>query len=1006
MLKKILFSAVLIVVVASASLGSFSAEPVTAASPGPSYILMANGNTLPDKIETRVVQAGGTITRYIPEIGLVVASATDPNFSTKASRIPGIRAVMPNATIQWVDPRQTVASEFTVESIGDPPYSGSADLFFDLQWGHTAVKAPAAWAKGGRGAGARVAVLDSGYDLTHPDLVPNINFELSMNFVEGETLQYGLPDPFSHGTHVAGTIAAAQNQFGVIGVAPDAELVLIKVLSDQGSGSFADVMSGIVYAANVGADVINMSLGAAIQRSGIYDDEGNLIVKANEVASLLTALSRATTYAYQQGTTVISSAGNSGLDSNKTKDLVLVPSQSTHVISISATAPIGWAVDPLNTNLDNLASYSNYGLSHITFAAPGGDFIYPGNESCTVAGLTRPCWVFDLVFSTGNGSWYWSAGTSMAAPHASGVAAIIIGRYGGSMHPAQVEANLRAAADDLGKPGRDPFYGHGRVNAYNTVMDWDTLNLTILHTNDFHSRVDQYNRNGARCKQADEAAGLCIAGAPRIATLVEQFRNNTENVLLLDSGDQFQGTLFFTLFQGDVLNTTMNYIGYDAMAIGNHEFDSGPGILADFIAASDFPVLSANTVIDPVYEPELASLVQPYVILERGGHQIGIIGLTTPDTSNISSPGPHVTFTDSLTALQAAADELAAQGVNKVIALTHLGYDIDINLAQNVSGVDIIIGGHSHSFTYSPALPISFSPPTFPQFGPLVPVDTYPSVVHNPDGDPVLFVTAYQWGTFLGNLNVIFSPDGKILHKEGNPIYLGANVAKDPVLDAMLDPYRAEIEELINTPVGETTVDLLIVQGGQQICRLGECLMGNLVADAMLWMANEAEPGAGYQIAFQNGGGLRAPILAGIVTMGDVMETLPFGNTIATFELQGTYVKAALENGARLYPSGNGGFAQVAGLRYTINASHPAGSRVSDIHVWNGIGWDPLDMNVMYKVVTNDFMRRGGDNYLMFRDFAVNPYDFGPQLDEALADYFGEFSPVTPVIEGRVIISP
>jgi lantibiotic leader peptide-processing serine protease len=208
--------------------------------------------------------------------------------------------------------------------------------------------------------------------------VPNINFDLSKNFVEGEALQYGLPDPFSHGTHVAGTIAAAQNKFGVIGVAPDAELVLVKVLGDAGSGSFADVMAGIVYAANVKADVINMSLGASLPKRGIYDDQGNLIARANEVAALLNALSRATSYAYKQGTTVIASAGNNGLDSNKTRDLVHVPSQSVNVISISATAPIGWATDPLNINLDNLASYSNYGLSHITFAAPGGDFIYPG----------------------------------------------------------------------------------------------------------------------------------------------------------------------------------------------------------------------------------------------------------------------------------------------------------------------------------------------------------------------------------------------------------------------------------------------------------------------------------------------------------------------------------------------------------------------------------------------------------------------------------------------------
>jgi 5'-nucleotidase / UDP-sugar diphosphatase len=538
------------------------------------------------------------------------------------------------------------------------------------------------------------------------------------------------------------------------------------------------------------------------------------------------------------------------------------------------------------------------------------------------------------------------------------------------------------------------------------VEELDILDLTILHTNDFHARVDEYNRNGARCSEADADAGLCIAGAPRLATVVDEFRATTENLLLLDAGDQFQGTLFFTLFQGEVLNTTMNYIGYDAMAVGNHEFDSGPGALVDFIQGADFPVLGANIEIDEIGEPELANLIEPYVILERGGHEIGIIGLVTPDTANISSPGPHVTFTDPLTSLQAAADELTALGVDKIIALTHLGYDIDLDLAENVSGVDIIIGGHSHSFTYSPMEPISFSPPTFPQFAPLMPVGEYPTVVQSLIGEPVLVVTAYQWGTFLGNLDVVFGPDGLVHYYGGNPIFLGADVEKDEVLDEMLDPYREAVQDLIQEVVGETTVDLLINVGGQQICRLGECLLGNLVADAMLWMANEVEPGAGYQIAFQNGGGLRAPILAGEVTMGDVMETLPFGNTIATFELQGTYVKAALENGARLYPSANGGFAQVSGLRYTIDPAQEVGERIVSVDVWNGADWEALDLNAMYKVVTNDFMRRGGDNYTMFRDFAVDPYDFGPLLDEALADYFMEFSPVTPVIEGRVTIQP
>lgn len=532
--------------------------------------------------------------------------------------------------------------------------------------------------------------------------------------------------------------------------------------------------------------------------------------------------------------------------------------------------------------------------------------------------------------------------------------------------------------------------------------DW--LELTLLHTNDVHARVDEYNRNGAFCSEADATAGLCIAGTPRLATVVEEIRNTRNNVLLLDAGDQFQGTLFYNVFKGDVLTLTMNYLGYDAMAVGNHEFDNGPETLASFISGADFPVLSANT--DVSAEPTLQGMIPPYVVIERGGHEIGIIGLTTPDTANISSPGPNVTFSDPATSLQAAVDELTAMGVDKIIALTHLNYSWDLELAEQISGVDIFIGGHSHSFLYYPATPISFAPPVFPQFGPLVPEGEYPTVLESATGEPALVIQAYQWGTFLGNLDVVFGPGGLVHSYNGNPIFLGANVAKDPVLDAMLIPYREAVADLRATAVGTTTVDLLINVGGQQICRLGECLMGNLVADAMLWKVNDIDPVGDYQIAFQNGGGLRAPIQAGTVTMGQVLETLPFGNAIATFELQGQYVKAALENGARLYPSANGGFAQVSGLRYEINPALPAQSRVLNVEVWNGTSWEPLDMNAMYKVVTNDFMRRGGDNYTMFRDFAVNPYDFGPLLDEALADYFQTFSPVTPVIEGRITFTP
>jgi lantibiotic leader peptide-processing serine protease len=441
--------------------GILSKSPMGAELTG-KYIIVGQASKLPANLESDVRSAGGNIVRTIPNIGIAIAEASDPGFTGKTSRIRGIESVIPDVKLQWIDPLNVI--EFNGE-VADPPFSGSADFFFDLQWGHAAVGATSAWYNGVRGQGVRVAVLDTGFDLTHPDLAPNINLPLSANFVSGETLQYGLPDPFSHGSHVAGTIGAAENDFGIIGVAPEVELILVKVLRDAGSGSFADVISGIIHATNVGADIINMSLVANIPKRGIYDDDGNRIVGANDVAALLNAINRATKYAYMNGTTIIASAGNDAINSNQSADLVQVPSQSVNVIAISATAPIGWATDPLNTSLDNPASYTNYGLSHIDFAAPGGDFIYPGNEDCNIAGLVVPCWVFDLVFSTGNQSWYWSAGTSMAAPHASGIAALIIGENGGSMRPTHVERELANRAQQVGNPGKDPYFGHGRVHS-------------------------------------------------------------------------------------------------------------------------------------------------------------------------------------------------------------------------------------------------------------------------------------------------------------------------------------------------------------------------------------------------------------------------------------------------------------------------------------------------------------------------------------------------------------
>ncbi|SIR40436.1 S8 family peptidase [Pontibacter lucknowensis] len=448
------------------------------------YVVLSSSETMSADIAAQLNAANGKVISLLEQAGVATVYSEDPNFVANASKINGIRSVVRDLEVQWYNPDDMKIVELS--DVGTPPASGDDDRFFDLQWGHAAIKAPEAWNAGHRGSGVRVAVLDSGFDLDHPDLAPNIDLAASKNFVPGEGLSYALSGVGSHGTHTAGTIAAADNGIGIIGVAPEAKLILVKVLRDSGSGSFSWMMNGIVHATQQGANVINMSLGAALPRNGKFlndngtpEDPSDDFIESDTkaVQELLIAINRATSYATKNGVTVIASAGNDANNGNADKSLVHIPSSSTGVISISATAPRGWALNPFGTFMDDFASYSNYGTSDVHFAAPGGDYMHPGNEIAIIAGVRQYVYVFDYVFSTGSSltpgvaQYYWSVGTSMAGPHAAGVAALLIGRNGGQMSPAHVLAKLRATSDDLGKPGRDPYYGYGRVNAFRAVTE-------------------------------------------------------------------------------------------------------------------------------------------------------------------------------------------------------------------------------------------------------------------------------------------------------------------------------------------------------------------------------------------------------------------------------------------------------------------------------------------------------------------------------------------------------
>jgi 5'-nucleotidase / UDP-sugar diphosphatase len=465
--------------------------------------------------------------------------------------------------------------------------------------------------------------------------------------------------------------------------------------------------------------------------------------------------------------------------------------------------------------------------------------------------------------------------------------------------------------------------------------------------------------------------------------LLAQLRETATNPILVDAGDQFQGSLYYTQYRGAEAAEFMPMLGYQAMAIGNHEFDDGPANLASFIDSVGLPVLSAN--IDASANPDLAGKILQYTLIDVDGEPVGVIGLTTFTTPFSSSPGDTVAFAEYAPSLEPVIAELEAQGVNKIILLSHIGYADDQALAVAVDGIDVVVGGHSHTLLSNTDEAAS---------GP------YPSVVDSPSGAPVLIVQAEAYGKYLGNLEVTFDADGVASTWQGEPILLDASIEENAEVLARVQALAQPLEELRTTIVGQSAIDL---DGSRTTCRFGECTMGNLIADAMLW----ATQNDGTQAAIENGGGIRASLPGGDITMGGVLEVLPFGNMLATFGLKGSDLLLALENGVSRAENpdneGTGRFPQVAGLRFSWDGSKPVGERVVSAEVRSADGsFSPIDPDAVYQIVTNDFNRRGGDEYTVFAENAINPYDFGSPLDQALADYIAAFSPVNPAIEGRI----
>lgn len=418
--------------------------------------------------DAAILAAGGTVDFRHAASGLGIASSSDPGFVRRALKGGALVKGAEDVLVQWQDPAELRVAD---ESVGAEAVTPGDETFINLQWNMTAIEAAGAWSLGYDGAGVRVAVIDGGTCTSHPDLAPNLDVARSASFVPGFTFDQdtGGPSAFRHACHVAGIIAAADNGTGTIGVAPRATIIAIKALHG-GSGTFGAVIQSILYASDpieaggAGADIINLSLGAAIAMGG-----GN-----TGTAALVAALNRAMAYANTNNVLVVCSAGGNAADLDHTGSVVHVPSQSGNALAISATAPVGFAVGWPNgaTNFRDPASYTNYGRSAIWVSAPGGDSVLPGGATCAIPPVLSFCWVFDLILSPGSqsGGYFFAGGTSMAAPHAAGVAALIRQRHPG-LSAGDLKNELKNSADDEGEPGNDPYHGHGFVNARRAVTE-------------------------------------------------------------------------------------------------------------------------------------------------------------------------------------------------------------------------------------------------------------------------------------------------------------------------------------------------------------------------------------------------------------------------------------------------------------------------------------------------------------------------------------------------------
>lgn len=528
-----------------------------------------------------------------------------------------------------------------------------------------------------------------------------------------------------------------------------------------------------------------------------------------------------------------------------------------------------------------------------------------------------------------------------------------------------------------------------------------SFELVLLHTNDVHARVEETSEWAGTCRQG----GACFGGVARRATAVQRLREEGAQrgapVLLLDAGDQFQGTVWFSFYKGREAAEFMNLLQYDAMALGNHEFDNGvSGLLDPFLAQVQAPVLSSNIRVEAPLDSTFGAAFKPFVILQVGKERVGVVGYTSRETPALSDPGPLLHFEEEVSALQRQVDKLQTLGVNKIIALGHSGFTVDKEVAKRVRGVDVVIGGHSNTFLYTgPAPSVE------------VPVGPYPLMVPGAEGRLVPVVQAFAFGKYLGHLRVTFDSDGHVTTATGNPVLLDNSIPQDPSVLSVVRQWKQQLQNFSSQVVGQT---LVFLNGSTEECRFRECNLGNLICDAMVdWALGFSEDGEWNHVgaALMNGGGVRTSIdettRNGSITMEDLLAVLPFGGTFDLLSLRGSTLKKVFEHSVHRYGESTGEFLQVSGFRVTFDLSRAVGMRVTSLRALCTHCRVPVYEDVVpdqvYKVMVPSFLVSGGDGYSVIRDERLK-HNSGDLDVSVVQDFVSKRRVIHTAVEGRIII--